>query len=72
MTIEQRAACIADLAMPGAVRCALRRKRVYDKALQMLGELAHERGIKYELTGPSAPLQSMTDAALHALTENRK
>ena len=46
MTIEQRAACIADLAMPGAVRGALRRKRVYDKALQMLGELAHERGMQ--------------------------
>lgn len=39
MTIEERAACIADQAI-GTARGALRRKRVYDKAVQMLMEIS--------------------------------
>lgn len=41
MTLEDRASCIADLAMPGSVRGELRRKRVYEKALQMLREVTN-------------------------------
>lgn len=42
LTLEERAAAVADLAMPGAVRGALRRARVYDKALKMLREATDE------------------------------
>lgn len=41
ITLEQRAACIADTAN-GAARGALRRQRVYDAALKMLTELRQE------------------------------
>lgn len=44
MTLAERAACIADLAAPGSVRGALRRQRVYDKALQMLTEASKGAG----------------------------
>jgi hypothetical protein len=42
MTLEERAACIADQAA-GTARGALRRKRVYDKALAMLREASEDR-----------------------------
>jgi hypothetical protein len=43
MTLEERAQCIADLAAPGmSYRGAERQRRVYERALKMLGEVSRE------------------------------
>lgn len=41
MTLEERAACIADTA-DGSARGVERRRRIYNKALKMLTELKDE------------------------------
>lgn len=45
MTIAERAAAIADLALPGEVRGKLRRDRIYARAVQMLTEVKQEAEI---------------------------
>lgn len=61
MTFEERAACITDLAAPGAVRGVLRRQRVYEKALQMLREVSEESG---SLSCPICGTREVTEEEL--------
>lgn len=60
MTLEERAASIADVSL-GTARGALRRQRIYDQALKMLTEARTDEVLQLR-----AALKDLTDMYTHA------
>lgn len=70
MTLEERAACIADLSLESSVRGAERRRRIYERALKMLTEATLIQ--RDALSGlVDWCKEGCPDGGAHALTEAR-